>query len=115
MICASSSSSRCCGIALTEATVPTGMKTGVSTAACGSVIVARRAFPLVFRILKSRDTLSIVTSQKPVAAQKQRARREGPRPFRCRAVGSFSLEVQIQTELHGAGRSQTEDARSDAD
>src|SRR5580692_11023846 len=102
MIWASSSSSKCCGTAFTEATVPTGMKTGVSTAWCGSVMVARRAFPLVLRILKSRDTLSIV----PAEIRRGRVRKDPPpSPY-----GQIRLEVEVQPEFDGAGRTQAEDA-----
>jgi hypothetical protein len=52
MICAPSSSSKCCGIALTVACVPTGIKTGVCTVACGRVMAERRAVPEVVWIWK---------------------------------------------------------------
>src|SRR5215471_3815201 len=55
MIWAPRSSRMSCDKALTEATVPTGMNTGVSISACGVTSFPRRAVPAVFSMQKDKD------------------------------------------------------------
>ena len=54
--CALPISSRCWGIPFTVASVPTGMKTGVSTSPCGVVMTPVRAGPAVAEVWKEKDT-----------------------------------------------------------
>src|SRR5258708_36836097 len=58
MICAPSSSSVSCGTPFTDATVPTGMNTGVSISACGVSRRPRRALPLTASMWNEMDIVS---------------------------------------------------------
>ena len=56
-----------CEIPLTDASVPTGMKTGVSTSPCGVMRRPARAQPFCALIWNSTDTVGIVADSQPVS------------------------------------------------
>src|SRR5450432_3274755 len=97
---ASSSSRKCCGTALTVATVPTGMKTGVSTSAWGKERVARRAKPSVLWIVKVWDTRSIVSPRRR-STQACGGEAQAPPALQSFSVGGRGLsELPGEAERH---------------
>jgi len=75
-----------CETPFTEATVPTGMNTGVSTTSCGVVSLPARAVLDVASISKENDTLGIVTTSTDTKAFAQMGRVSESRFLTAKAV-----------------------------